>query len=36
VTGAPTLYTLYSGAPVDDQLTLSFSPGVEVYAFTFG
>jgi len=36
VTGAPTLYTLYSGAPIEDQLTLKFSPGVAVYAFTFG
>ncbi len=36
VTGAPTLYTLYSGEPVDDQLTLEFSPGVAAYAFTFG
>ena len=36
VTGAPTLYTLYAGEPVEDQLTLRLSPGVEVYAFTFG
>jgi cytochrome c biogenesis protein CcdA/thiol-disulfide isomerase/thioredoxin len=36
VAGAPTLYTLYSGQPVDDQLTLDFSPGVATYAFTFG
>jgi thiol-disulfide isomerase/thioredoxin len=36
VTGAPTLYTLYSGQPVDDQLTLNFSPDIAVYAFTFG
>jgi cytochrome c biogenesis protein CcdA/thiol-disulfide isomerase/thioredoxin len=36
VTGAPTLYTLYSGAPVDDQLTLTFSPDISAYAFTFG
>ena len=36
VAGAPTLYTLYSGDPVEDQLTLEFSSGVEAYAFTFG
>ncbi len=36
VTGAPTLYTLYSGKPVEDQLTLSFSPDIAAYAFTFG
>lgn len=36
IAGAPTLYTLYSGDPVEDQLTLDFSPGVEAYAFTFG
>ena len=36
VTGPPTLYTLYTGDPVEDQLTLDFSPGVEAYAFTFG
>ncbi len=36
VSGAPTLYTLYSGDPIEDQLTLTFSPGVEAFAFTFG
>ncbi len=36
VSGAPTLYTLYSGDPIDDQLTLTFSSGVEAFAFTFG
>ena len=36
VSGAPTLYTLYSGDPIEDQLTLEFSPGVEAFAFTFG
>ena len=36
VTGAPMLYTLYSGDPVEDLLTIEFSPGIEAYAFTFG
>ncbi len=36
VTGAPTLYTLYSGDATDDTLRLSFTDGVEAYAFTFG
>jgi thiol-disulfide isomerase/thioredoxin len=36
VTGAPTLYTLYSGEPIEDLLTLEASPGIEAYAFTFG
>ncbi|OJV82951.1 MAG: hypothetical protein BGO37_13340 [Cellulomonas sp. 73-92] len=36
VGGAPTLYTLYDQGVRDDVLRLSFSPGVEAYAFTFG
>jgi hypothetical protein len=36
VSGTPMLYTLYSGEPIEDLLTLEFTPGVEAYAFTFG
>ena len=36
VGGAPTLYTLYDQGARDAVLRLSFSPGVEAYAFTFG
>ena len=36
VTGSPTLYTLYDEGARDDVLRLSFSPGVQAYAFTFG
>jgi cytochrome c biogenesis protein CcdA/thiol-disulfide isomerase/thioredoxin len=30
------LYTLRSGAPADELLTIDASPGVQVYSFTFG
>jgi len=37
VSGIPTLYTLYSGTDLrTGELTLSFSPGVQAYDFTFG
>jgi len=36
VDGTSDLYDLYAGAPIDDVMTLDFSEGVEVYAFTFG
>ena len=36
VTGAPTLYTLYDAGARNDVLRLSFSPGLQAYAFTFG
>ncbi len=37
VTGIPTLYTLFSGGTAQTGvLTLSFSPGLEAYDFTFG
>ena len=36
VSGSPTLYTLYDQGARDDVLRLSFSPGVQAYAFTFG
>ena len=37
VGGIPKLYTLFSGgALTDGQLTLSFTPGVQAYDFTFG
>ncbi len=37
VTGIPTLYTLFSGGTAQSGvLTLSFSPGLEAYDFTFG
>ncbi len=37
VHGIPTLYTLFSGGALQTgQLTLTFSPGVEAYDFTFG
>ncbi len=37
VSGIPKLYTLFSGNVLQTgQLTLSFSPGVEAYDFTFG
>jgi len=36
ITGAPTLYTLYSGSPRDDVLRLALSGGVRAYDFTFG
>jgi cytochrome c biogenesis protein CcdA/thiol-disulfide isomerase/thioredoxin len=36
VSGSPTLYTMYDEGARDDVLHLSFSPGVQAYAFTFG
>ncbi len=36
VSGTPMLYTLYSGTPVEDLMTITFAPGVEAYSFTFG
>jgi hypothetical protein len=37
VSGVPTLYTLVSGSTLQTgQLSLSFSPGVQAYDFTFG
>ncbi|HVA08472.1 MAG TPA: cytochrome c biogenesis protein DipZ [Acidimicrobiales bacterium] len=37
ISGIPTLYTLFSGASLQSGLlSLSFSPGVEAYDFTFG
>jgi hypothetical protein len=37
VGGVPKLYTLFSGgALTDGQLTLSFTPGIQAYDFTFG
>jgi cytochrome c biogenesis protein CcdA/thiol-disulfide isomerase/thioredoxin len=37
VSGVPTLYTLFSGTVLQTgQLTMTFSPGVEAYDFTFG
>jgi cytochrome c biogenesis protein CcdA/thiol-disulfide isomerase/thioredoxin len=37
VTGIPTLYTLFSGHALQTgELTLSFSPGLQAYDFTFG
>ncbi|MCR6711409.1 MAG: cytochrome c biogenesis protein DipZ [Demequina sp.] len=36
VSGEPDLYTLYQGEPVAGVLTLTFTPGIEAYAFTFG
>ena len=36
VSGAPTLYELRSGTAVDSTLTLTFTPGVQAYSFTFG
>jgi thiol-disulfide isomerase/thioredoxin len=37
VSGVPKLYTLFSGSALQTgQLTLSFSPGVQAYDFTFG
>jgi cytochrome c biogenesis protein CcdA/thiol-disulfide isomerase/thioredoxin len=37
VTGIPTLYTLFSGNTLQTGvLTLSFSPGLQAYDFTFG
>jgi cytochrome c biogenesis protein CcdA/thiol-disulfide isomerase/thioredoxin len=37
VNGIPKLYTLYSGGSLQTgELTLSFSPGIQAYDFTFG
>jgi cytochrome c biogenesis protein CcdA/thiol-disulfide isomerase/thioredoxin len=37
VSGVPNLHRLLvSGKPVDETLTLTYSPGVKVYTFTFG
>jgi cytochrome c biogenesis protein CcdA/thiol-disulfide isomerase/thioredoxin len=37
VDGIPKLYTLFSGSAIQSgQLSLSFSPGVQAYDFTFG
>jgi hypothetical protein len=36
VSGEPDLYTLYSGEPTSGVLTLTFSEGLQAYAFTFG
>jgi cytochrome c biogenesis protein CcdA/thiol-disulfide isomerase/thioredoxin len=37
VSGVPKLYTLFSGSALQTgQLSLSFSPGVQAYDFTFG
>ncbi|WP_084100095.1 cytochrome c biogenesis protein CcdA [Demequina sp. NBRC 110051] len=36
VDGTSDLYDLYEGAPVDDIMTLEFTPGVQAFAFTFG
>jgi hypothetical protein len=37
VSGVPRLYPLFSGDALQTgQLTLSFSPGVQAYDFTFG
>ncbi|HEX4244824.1 MAG TPA: cytochrome c biogenesis protein DipZ [Acidimicrobiales bacterium] len=37
VNGIPKLYTLYSGGSLQTgQLTLTFSPGIQAYDFTFG
>jgi cytochrome c biogenesis protein CcdA/thiol-disulfide isomerase/thioredoxin len=37
ITGIPKLYTLFSGSVLETgQLTLTVSPGVEAYDFTFG
>lgn len=36
ITGVPKLYTLYSGANERALLTLTATPGVQVYDFTFG
>ncbi|HEX3566419.1 MAG TPA: cytochrome c biogenesis protein DipZ [Acidimicrobiales bacterium] len=37
VSGIPKLYTLYSGGSLQTgELTLSFSPGIQAYDFTFG
>jgi thiol-disulfide isomerase/thioredoxin len=37
VNGIPKLYTLYSGRSLQTgELTLSFSPGIQAYDFTFG
>jgi hypothetical protein len=36
ISGEPDLYTLYQGEPVAGVLTLTFTPGIEAYAFTFG
>ena len=37
VTGVPRLYTLFhAGVLTDATLTLSASPGLQVYDFTFG
>ncbi len=36
VSGEPQLYTLYDDGAVDDTLRLTLSPGLQLYAFTFG
>jgi hypothetical protein len=37
VSGIPKLYTLFSGNVLQTgQLTLTMSPGIEAYDFTFG
>jgi hypothetical protein len=37
VSGVPTLYTLFSGTELQSGLlTMTFSPGVKAYDFTFG
>jgi len=36
VTGEPDLYTLWTGDPQDVLLNMTFSEGLEAYAFTFG
>jgi hypothetical protein len=37
VSGVPKLYTLFSGSSVQSGLlTLTFSPGVQAFDFTFG
>lgn len=36
VDGTADLYDLVLGEPTEDMLTIEFTPGVEVYAFTFG
>jgi hypothetical protein len=37
VKGVPGLYTLFSGSALrTGELSLSFTPGVEAYDFTFG
>jgi cytochrome c biogenesis protein CcdA/thiol-disulfide isomerase/thioredoxin len=36
VTGQPDLYTLWTGEPQDVLLNLTFSEGLQAYAFTFG